>query len=374
MPKLRKILPGKFLEIKGIPIKFSSWSVKRPPRGHHTPQSQIFTNDPWNIIIDTLSSITDPNERANASNFIEQAKDYYFSAISSKISAAKPLLTYYFFLNLAKALISKRRPGTNLTSARHGVIEHHDNSTEPNFLRHKLPVHPTGTYTNIFPELASCLGHSLPHRMDIKISDLLPQIIIGHRLWCAASNSAERFFPITSIRYVHSRTINQVWLRLYCSNEDIQRTSHRNLICASNMLSHFREVKSKSVIDGKRAICFEQITPLACTSWPANRIPDLNTILKNKIWTVLLNTKPYRKYYLYLAPTGETVLPQLLSIYALSVYFGSITRYRPKQFHDILNSAFGSQIKEFIENQTMQALYFFASEFAERDIVKPAIV
>jgi hypothetical protein len=67
-------------------------------------------------------------------------------------------------------------------------------------------------------------------------------------------------------------------------------------------------------------------------------------------------------------------LPQLLSIYAISYYLGSITRYRPHHFPAINDGAFGPRIQDFISGQPQQFLYLLASEFARREIAKPSIL
>ena len=85
---------------------------------------------------------------------------------------------------------------------------------------------------------------------------------------------------------------------------------------------------------------------------------------------------PYRRYYVYLAPPAEHpfVLPQLLSIYALVYYFGSITRYRPHQYDAIASGPFGPWVQEFINGQPQQFLYLMASQFAEQDVTRPSIL
>lgn len=90
----------------------------------------------------------------------------------------------------------------------------------------------------------------------------------------------------------------------------------------------------------------------------------------------VIKVPPYRRHYVYLRPPGETtqVLPQMLSIYALAYYLGSITRYRPHHFPNITSSAFGPRVQDFVTGQPQQFLYLLASEFAKREIAKPSIL
>lgn len=87
-------------------------------------------------------------------------------------------------------------------------------------------------------------------------------------------------------------------------------------------------------------------------------------------------SQPYRRYYVYLAPQNEAaqVLPQILAIYAITYYLGSITRYRPQHFQTLLAGSYGPRIEEFITVQPLQFVYLVASEFAEKEITKPALV
>ena len=85
---------------------------------------------------------------------------------------------------------------------------------------------------------------------------------------------------------------------------------------------------------------------------------------------------PYRRYYVYLCPPAErpALLPQLLSIYAISYYLGSITRYRPHHFDLVSTGTLGPRIQDFITGQPLQFIYLMASEFSEQDVTKPAIL
>ena len=90
----------------------------------------------------------------------------------------------------------------------------------------------------------------------------------------------------------------------------------------------------------------------------------------------MLSQRPYRQYYLYPSPAAQhgQVLPQILSIYAITFYLGSIVRYRPHHFDEILKGDFGPFIETFLNDQPTQFLYLMASEFAQREVTRAAIV
>jgi hypothetical protein len=63
-----------------------------------------------------------------------------------------------------------------------------------------------------------------------------------------------------------------------------------------------------------------------------------------------------------------------MSIYAITFYLGSITRYRPHHFDTIVQGSLGHVIEEFVSGQPLQFIYLIASEFAEQEVTKPSIV
>ncbi len=57
----------------------------------------------------------------------------------------------------------------------------------------------------------------------------------------------------------------------------------------------------------------------------------------------------------------------------LFFYFGSVSRYRPHVFNEILRGPYGPFIGEFITSQPEQLLYLMTSALFEREVAKPAI-
>jgi hypothetical protein len=173
-------------------------------------------------------------------------------------------------------------------------------------------------------------------------------------------------------------TANQLWLNLMLVADDLSRLgiTHKQFLAESQLSPSFHEVKSGEVFDGRRLLCFEQTTRTQFAHRPSDQVQSLVDQVKRRIWVTVNGAPPYRRYYAYLAPTAEqgAVLPQLLSIYAITFYLGSITRYRPQLFDTFLADAFGPRIEEFVSAQPMQFIYLVASEFAEQEITKPALI
>jgi len=64
----------------------------------------------------------------------------------------------------------------------------------------------------------------------------------------------------------------------------------------------------------------------------------------------------------------------MLSIYLLMFFFGSVTRYSPLYFEDLLDSKYGPLFDTFISESPMQFLYLMASDILDREVSKPAII
>jgi hypothetical protein len=68
----------------------------------------IYVADPWAAILMALSDVRQ-NEQHAAESFVRQAQEYFSAAERAAAIETRPLLYYYSFLNLTKALALARR-------------------------------------------------------------------------------------------------------------------------------------------------------------------------------------------------------------------------------------------------------------------------
>jgi hypothetical protein len=279
-------------------------------------------------------------------------------------------------LNAAKAFILTFGNHPNVDSMSHGLSE--ANAGNSTFTTHNLTANnSTQTKLSAFAEFHQVVcGTPLAHAGRIPVKDLLAQSILGHRLWSTTANRRERFVHIPRVYYVHNNDTGHIWITLYFYKDDLRRLSirHRQLLYEARFFADFRQVATNETEGGRDLICIEQRVPIPSTNWPSDRLVQLNDIVKNNLWVVLLSSPPYRRYYAYAAPVGDIVLHQLISTYALAFYFGSVTRYRPHQFQSMLQSPYGAFIREFVDHQILQFIYLLAAHFDMRDVVKPAVI
>jgi hypothetical protein len=189
----------------------------------------------------------------------------------------------------------------------------------------------------------------------------------------------ERFIALRRIEFVDDRDAKELWLRLYVSRGDLSRydITRKQLLDEGAIAQTFHEVKTDQYDSDGPLVCLQLNDAQSYTGRPTDRVVDLVELLKTKLWRIVSSIPGggYRRYYLYLQPAeGGPRIPQLAAMWALTYYFGSVVRYRPHLFDEILRGPHGAFAAEFISSQPEQMLYLLASELCKREIARPAIV
>lgn len=377
--KLSQPRDGQPLKIRKRGIDFSIWPV-RLGQGGWVSNTRIFVSEPWAVIRRVVEDECPKKTREAALAFLEQSYDYFKAASFASVTAARPLLLYYSFMNLAKVLILARNARTNLDVARHGLSEQ-IKIGQKELTGAFLDAYPSNNnHINIFNELLTIVkgsGLTAPTKFDIPI--VLRQILTGHRLFVAATKgTGETFIAIEKIEMLDNGT-DQIWLRIGIVRGDLARLGiSQAAFCARAQLvaATWRPV-APAMGANSDMLWFEQVTPTNYSpSWLSDAVQPMINTVKPLLWQVVSSMPPYRHYYLYLPPPSELpfVLPQILSSYAAMYYFGSITRYRPHHFDKILGGPYGPFVESFLHDQPSQMLFMMASEFAKRDVTRAAIV
>jgi hypothetical protein len=370
---------GVGVQIKKREIGFSLWPMRRTSRryGLHTI---AFSDDPWRLLEHAVRTRCPAAARPAAQGFLSQAHDFYKAANLAGIAAAKPLLLYYCFLNLAKSYVLAIGQRQDLGSARHGLSEQlrpGGVELDDAFLR-AFPTAGAGPH-NMFDEfLRARRGTGLPGQLDLDLHHLLPQVVAGHRLWADASEKVERFVAVERIDLVQDKSAKELWLRIFLLEEDLARMGigHGQLLTDARLTGWRQTRCDETASNGRAMVSYEQTAATSYTHRAADKVQDLVDSLRSHLWPVVLAVPPYRSYYLYPSPAAEhaAVLPPLVSIYAIMYYLGSITRYRPHHLEAILGGVYGPMIDGFISDQPRQFIYLLASDLRKQDVTKAAIV
>src|SRR5262245_17453312 len=113
---------GSQLKVKGTSVYFGYWPMYRGSRRYGL-QARIYATNPFALIRASINSHCPAPARAEALACTSQAEFFYDTAIAADEWAAKPLLLYYSFMNLAKAYALTKKVRPSFDRARHGISE-----------------------------------------------------------------------------------------------------------------------------------------------------------------------------------------------------------------------------------------------------------
>jgi hypothetical protein len=373
MPKMPEARTGRRLKIKNQLVEFSLWPVGKTKRRYGL-QHRVFAADPWPIISEVIAQKCPKDLREAAIAFWAQAQDFYEASLYGRVLHAKPLLLYYCMLNLAKAYILTKGMGSRDYTPKHGLAESASLRQIEGAEITAFPSKPTRP--KLFADfLYAVSGRNLTRKHSFRLGEILPQILSGHRLWCAAAQEKERFVGIHELRFLVNRTTRTVWVKVLLHKDDLAAVgiSPTGLIKGTPLHSQWRAAQ---VADAEKLICLERKSPETYRHRPSDMLMGVVEGLRHALWTAVLIVPPYARYYLYVSPPQEraSVLPQLASMYMVMFFLGSITRYRPHHFDRLLDSVYGAHIEGALNEVPGQFLYLMASQFLMRDVVKAAIV
>jgi hypothetical protein len=378
--KLAAARVGESLSIRSRHLDFSLYPMIKTNRrwGIH---SMLYAADPWAVIAGSAAeAITSAPERAAASSFVRQAREYFSAAERAQSIETKPLLYYYSFLNLAKAIAMTRGRDGLVGKVSHGVAVVGGSGHSPTTSKLELSrssALPGGPKSAV-DELHLALENAPVTAGHYNLSEIIAQSVIGHRMWreAFATPRVERFIPIDSVRFRHNPVDHNVWLDMLVSRGTLKARG-RSLdvvLRESGLQATFRGVRDLDPAIAAEFHVLEQSTPEVYTGRAADVVVDTVSAARHHLWQTITSTPPYRRFYLYLAPAAERRLPQWLSTYSTLFWLGSLTRYQPVELLDLLNGKYGPFFHKFLETQPKQLLYILASEAKRQNVTRAAVV
>ncbi len=364
--------PGTPVESNKRPVKFSYWPTRSSPRAKQ--QNMLYVHDPWGTLESyALNFFTTDHDYKVSTTFLTQAKEYFTAGHKAARIEAQPLLYYYSFLNLIKFCLSFNNKSVLKLNVYHGQ--------KPVDIKKSITSAELSTYSSsksglsAFDELLKITGSDgiSAQGETLQLDDIMPQLLVGHRLWCEAKNRNEHFVAIDRVEILENKTEKRIWLRIIIADSDLAQTNQTSLsaIRKSGLEnSGWRRVRVGGLAG---AYCFEMEEGIRYTHRPIDKVSELCLSLRKHCHRLISSTRPYRRYYLKLyEPQRE--LGQLGSSYALLFYLGSIARYRPSIFLEILSGSYGSFVREQLSILPSQLLFELSSIAKMQEISKGSVV
>ena len=332
MPKLPQPHPGERLETLGRPTPFSFWPTRRL-KAHAKAQSILFSLDPWLLLKEAVKGRCAADRRAEALACLDQSRDFFVAGTEKGIEAARPLALYYSYMNISKSLCLMYGRAQSFDQAQHGLSQR-GGKGGIGIDHSQLTVFPSPNalgVRQVFDELFRTVTgqNSATQKRSLALKNVLPQILPGHRLWAQATGQQERFISFHDIRFWRNKIMKTVWLRLYFISHDLSRLriTHKSFLDRTCLQKDFHEVHCDEQVHGKALICFEQTIPIIHhDNHPADVLEEAVAIVRHRLWAAVATVTPYRRFYAYLCPPNErdSLLPQILSIYAMTYYLSHL--------------------------------------------------
>lgn len=373
---------GSPLLLKERDLDFSFYPMKRSNRrwGIH---STLYAADPWAVLAGTVnSSIPAGPDRDAAASFVRQAREYFGAAERASSIETRPLLYYYSFLNVAKAIALSRGRAGLVGKVSHGISVAGGANISHTPAGAQLQVGasssiPGGTKSAI-DELHWALEGAGVATGTYEVSEILAQSVIGHRMWREAFTQprVERFIPVDSIILKHDVSSRKIWVNFRLSRSSLSSRGRgvTKTLRDSSLLPTFEAVKVSDPSITSEFHTFEQRNTVTYSGRAADVVAEAVGKVRPLLWQTITAAAPYRRYYLYLSPANERRMPQWLSIYATLFWLGSLTRYQPVELFDALDGNYGPFFREFLETQPRQLLYILASDAKQQVVAKAGIV
>jgi hypothetical protein len=303
----------------------------------------------------------------NLKLYIQQASEFYHAAASAKPNTA-PLIYYYSFLNLAKALCEMRNPGFHERDEcyAHGLSWKPDPRTLVNFAKEKVTIRGRG----VWHVLWECLMR-------------MPCPAAGHTqvavrtLFSYCPEISSEFLgvfggPLPHIEFKNPNLLydaaqRETWLRFSVRRQELkdQRLSGPKLIAQMKTVrSTYVEVKEED----RELRTYESATAKKLgrggTPWSA---------LESDIFGLNLfahfGTERELQYSFALQNSLPLRFPQLVVSYTILFWLGSLVRYDPHSVQGLMDSPYWILIDGFMTQSRVWLLELFEWALYQKETV-----
>lgn len=356
---------------------YATWQKSRVRFGLHTASthagSSVPFREPWSYLRFWIRDNYPKTSRSDALELAKQAERFYHIA-SSASSDTSPLLWYYCFLNLSKALLLKTPSSYTLKEvehATHGIADPADNSTGYVTLnKQKVTVFGVRTTNTppklqIFPALCEALGTPIrftagSRSVDLSIKSLLSHIVSVHRAFCTAYDAPLRFCKVDATameRRAATGKSGDMWHLLQIESSDVKASG-------ASIKEFELGGKLRAVAPAQAGFHYlENASATFSNVSFLSRLASQRGALRQIVHPLLL-PQGYR-YYLY--PESD-VLRQPASIYAVMFYLGSIVRYKPQRFSSLIGNKYHWLIEEFLQIAPKQFVALLINEITDCEL------
>lgn len=331
--------------------------------------------DIWNAVVGGISepygfnrleklhrTRLDPAARERLRAFVGQAHQYY-STISALEPVAKPLVAYYFALNLTKAYLTMREPQTTTSpSLYHGLKESTEIGVRYSFKRERFTVQKSG----VFRLLAERTGmkHCWADGYRLALHELMPYLPDGFAAYSDANAGAPKLLPVESVEVMFGKS-KTGWLRIEVDRNVLRQRNigpERLLREARVFGDRFRLVASD-----RETASYESKSSFEYGKKRSEVLGDLCDLFDS---TVIATDRsfPGTKRYLVLSERVQLLSHEAVT-FAVLHHLSNLVRYRPQDGGKILGSRHSWLLTGWVDRAVESFLMNMASRMSGEEHV-----
>lgn len=265
--------------------------------------------------------------------YLNQAETYYLSA-ETMPPESRPLVAYYFFLNLTKAFLTCADPALTARRGNHGVRDGFEQRARYWFQHEAAKVGGySGATTNVFSELAcrTGAGYCHPAGGELAIYKLAPYLVETADILEDAVDLPPKLLPVQTLRVMGRNS--EAWLRLEISTGELRR---RGLSAEQlpRRARHFGSIFQEVASNDPYARVFESQTRWSYKTRPgrinyARCAPDVIDAFERSLIHTNRGTTGAR--FLIVLSERQGLLSQEAVAFLVMHHLSNMVRYRPEQ-------------------------------------------
>lgn len=297
-------------------------------------------------------------ERNFLLNLLEQA-EYFFNTASRAPIKSQPLLYYYSFMNLAKVAINLDSYLGNGQKYNHGINDSISLTTKLSNAELKLWKSIPHSHS-----VSECLLKMLEdkplayvrdgrgHSFTIRVQNLLRDCVGVSKTYCEIYNCSPVFYKLTDVR-VYAKARKMYFEACVCDCDD-------NIMAAlvARGYTITKVADNNYVLSANCSVRTTSNPTIAEKHTLSKRLRDIG------VWSY----SDGDSYKLYISSVADN-LSSAAVIYHIMFFFGSITRYHPDLFDEIISAKENWLVSEFLKTQPIQFLYYMVSRINGSEIL-----
>jgi YaaC-like protein len=293
--------------------------------------------------------------------YLAQASQYY-KALPFLDPVAKPLMAYYFALNLTKAYLTVREPAFTAVNVRHGASDAYKPGQRYRFTQERVRIESPGVLQKL--ALSTGMEFCWKQNEELQLSKMVAYLAEGADLYSDAFGTKPKLLPITQARILRASVgggQNEAWIAVDVSRLLLKERglSARGVLGAAKIFSsNFQLVFDQADTD---TVTYESKNPIQFKK----AVQVLGRLRAEFDRALLLRNRSTGGGVDYIVLSSR---PKLLSMEALTfavlLHLSNMVRYRPQQVEALRGSKYWWLFTSWVDRACENFLLSIASRIS----------